>query len=194
MQATERLLSGAEHVAARAGCRSTRNVKQQLHPELSVLTPPIFKSRRPPRYPDYGTLASSKWPNRWKRPGELPSEEGGQTPLAQETHPFRLSTRSSITFATEPVTASLRHAISASAAAADSSRRGRPGAREDADLELDEVEIQKGLSQIGKGLQFLHESAKLVHSNLTPDAIIINAKVRPAVRSLGGGGGADARR
>jgi len=44
-------------------------------------------------------------------------------------------------------------------------------------MELDEIEIQKGLLQIGKALQFLHESAKLVHSNLTPDAIIVNAKV-----------------
>jgi SCY1-like protein 2 len=42
--------------------------------------------------------------------------------------------------------------------------------------ELDEIEIQKGLLQIGKALQFLHESAKLVHCNLTPDAIVINAK------------------
>lgn len=92
-------------------------------------------------------------------------------------YPNPTPTRSSITFATEPVTASLRQAISASAAAADSSRRGRVN-KEDADLELDEVEIQKGLSQVGKGLQFLHESAKLVHSNLTPDSIIINAKVR----------------
>ncbi|GAA5872902.1 hypothetical protein JCM1840_005884 [Sporobolomyces johnsonii] len=86
-------------------------------------------------------------------------------------------TRSTITFATEPVTASLRHAINASANAHDSSRRGGAyGSKEDEDLELDEVEIQKGLSQLGKGLQFLHESAKLVHGNLTPDAVIINAK------------------
>lgn len=88
-----------------------------------------------------------------------------------------LRSSSSITFATEPVTASLRHAISASASAADATRRGRVN-KGDEDLELDEVEIQKGLSQIGKGLQFLHESAKLVHGNLTPDSIIINAKVR----------------
>ncbi|KAM0752408.1 kinase-like protein [Meredithblackwellia eburnea MCA 4105] len=84
-------------------------------------------------------------------------------------------TRSYITFATEPVTASLRQAISASASAADSSRRGRRS-ESDPDLELDEVEIQKGLSQVGKGLQFLHESAKLVHGNLTTDSIIINSK------------------
>lgn len=35
------------------------------------------------------------------------------------------------------------------------------------------------MSQLGKGLQFLHESAKLVHGNLTPEAVIINAKVSP---------------
>ncbi|GAA5824590.1 hypothetical protein JCM3770_000555 [Rhodotorula araucariae] len=85
-------------------------------------------------------------------------------------------TRSTITFATEPVSASLRHAINASDAANDSSRRGSYRSKEDQELELDEVEVQKGLSQLGKGLQFLHESAKLVHGNLTPDAVIINAK------------------
>lgn len=83
--------------------------------------------------------------------------------------------RSTITFATEPVAASLRSAIAASASAHDSSRRGSR-AREEDELELDEVEIQKGLSQLAKGLQFLHESAKLVHGNLTPDAVIINSK------------------
>jgi SCY1-like protein 2 len=46
------------------------------------------------------------------------------------------------------------------------------------DIEIDELEIQKGLLQIGKGLEFMHESAGLVHRNLTPDAILINAKVR----------------
>lgn len=91
--------------------------------------------------------------------------------------------RSSITFATEPVTASLRHAISASDAAHDSSRRGSYRSKEEQELELDEVEVQKGLSQLGKGLQFLHESAKLVHGNLTPDAVIINAKVRAFLSS-----------
>lgn len=101
--------------------------------------------------------------------------------------------RSSITFATEPVTASLRHAIaasdrahSASAAATgagvDSARangqyRSRADPQDQQDLELDEVEIQKGMSQLGKGLQFLHESAKLVHGNLTPEAVLINDKV-----------------
>lgn len=45
------------------------------------------------------------------------------------------------------------------------------------EVELDEMEIQKGLSQVGKALEFLHESAGLVHANLTPEAIFVNAKV-----------------
>ena len=83
---------------------------------------------------------------------------------------------SSLTFATEQVTSSLSQAIQASEAP---SRTRRENTYETSSIEdLDETEIQKGLLQIGKALQFCHESAKLVHSNLTPDAIIINAKVR----------------
>ncbi|KAI9233685.1 MAG: kinase-like domain-containing protein [Podila humilis] len=43
-------------------------------------------------------------------------------------------------------------------------------------FELDELEVQKGLSQLGKGLQFCHNDAKIVHGNLVPDAIFVNAK------------------
>lgn len=87
-----------------------------------------------------------------------------------------LSDRLSISFATEPITASLRQAIVASSA---SGRRGSTSTSTalDDDLELDEVEIQKGLSQVAKGLQFLHDSAKLVHGNLHDEAVVINAKV-----------------
>ncbi|KAM0787285.1 hypothetical protein ACM66B_006518 [Microbotryomycetes sp. NB124-2] len=99
------------------------------------------------------------------------------TSLSRLRHPCILEmtepveeTRSTISFATEPVTACLRHSISTTGP----SRRGSTTTRDD--LELDEVEIQKGLSQLGKGLQFLHESAKLVHGNLTPDAVVINDK------------------
>ncbi|KAF9228683.1 kinase-like protein [Gyrodon lividus] len=41
-------------------------------------------------------------------------------------------------------------------------------------VELDEIEIQKGILQLCKGLSFLHSSAKLIHSNLKPECIIIN--------------------
>ena len=77
-------------------------------------------------------------------------------------------------FATEQVTSSLTQAIHDSGS---NSRFRRGSTTSNASDELDETEIQKGLLQIGKALQFLHESAKLVHSNLTPDAIIVNAKV-----------------
>ncbi|KXT14630.1 hypothetical protein AC579_3692 [Pseudocercospora musae] len=50
------------------------------------------------------------------------------------------------------------------------------GTRRRRELEIDELEIQKGLLQLAKGLEFLHESAGLVHANLTPDAILVNAK------------------
>lgn len=51
------------------------------------------------------------------------------------------------------------------------------GTRRRRELEIDELEIQKGLLQISKALEFLHENAGLVHANVTPDAILINAKV-----------------
>jgi len=51
---------------------------------------------------------------------------------------------------------------------------GRKGRRE---VEIDELEIQKGLEQISKALEFLHDHAGLVHGNLTPDAVFVNAKV-----------------
>ena len=38
------------------------------------------------------------------------------------------------------------------------------------------LQIQKGILQIAHGLSFLHTQAKLVHNNLSPDAILINSK------------------
>ncbi|KAK4103325.1 ARM repeat-containing protein [Parathielavia hyrcaniae] len=88
-------------------------------------------------------------------------------------------------FVAEAVTASLSGLLHEK----DDQERGGAGGRssryvtEDADgtrrrreLEIDELEIQKGLLQISKALEFLHENAGLVHGNLTPDAILINAK------------------
>jgi hypothetical protein len=40
-----------------------------------------------------------------------------------------------------------------------------------------EMQIQKGILQICKGLAFLHNSAKLIHSNLCPESVIINGAV-----------------
>jgi SCY1-like protein 2 len=116
--------------------------------------------------------------------------------LAKLRHPSILElvepveeTRSGgLQFVTEAVTASLASALQEKD---DQERSGGPGGRgsrfvtEDADgtrrrreLEIDELEIQKGLLQISKALEFLHENAGLLHGNLTPDSILINAKVR----------------
>ncbi|KAK7193827.1 hypothetical protein DPSP01_011884 [Paraphaeosphaeria sporulosa] len=89
-------------------------------------------------------------------------------------------------FATEPVTASLAGLLlekdEQEKAGGVGGRRSRyvieeeNGQKRRRELEIDELEIQKGLLQIAKGLEFLHESAGLVHANLTPDAVFVNAK------------------
>lgn len=91
-------------------------------------------------------------------------------------------------FVTEAVTASLSSLLQEKD---EQERAGGPGGRgsryvtEEADgsrrrreIEIDELEIQKGLLQISKALEFLHDNAGLVHGNLTPDAVLINAKAR----------------
>ncbi|KAF9770903.1 hypothetical protein IL306_011475 [Fusarium sp. DS 682] len=83
-------------------------------------------------------------------------------------------------FVTESVTASLSSLLQEKD---EQERVGGPGGRssryvtEDADgtkrrreLEIDELEIQKGLLQVSKALEFLHENAGIVHGNLTPDS------------------------
>ncbi|SNX83391.1 related to SCY1 - putative kinase [Melanopsichium pennsylvanicum] len=69
--------------------------------------------------------------------------------------------RTDISFATEHVFASLSEALV-------SDHRQ--------DVQLDEVEIQKGLLQVARGLEFLHVGGKMVHQNLSPESILINAK------------------
>ncbi|KAI9840129.1 MAG: hypothetical protein M1837_001890 [Sclerophora amabilis] len=90
-------------------------------------------------------------------------------------------------FATEQVTASLGGLLEEKDAQENASGAGgrtsryvveetEGGGRRRREVEIDELEIQKGLLQIGKGLEFLHESAGLLHGNLTPEAIYINSK------------------
>ncbi|KAI0139074.1 ARM repeat-containing protein [Hypoxylon sp. NC0597] len=113
--------------------------------------------------------------------------------LAKLRHPSILElvepveeTRGGLQFVTEAVTTSLASLLQEKD---DQERSGGVGGRssryvtEDSDgtrrrreLEIDELEIQKGLLQISKALEFLHENAGLVHANLTPDAILINSK------------------
>jgi SCY1-like protein 2 len=92
-------------------------------------------------------------------------------------------TRNELIFATEPILSSLQLSI--------------PGSSRYSPLvELDEIEvcctdivlfysilclcieqIQKGILQLCKGLEFLHSSARLIHSNLNPETVIINSAV-----------------
>lgn len=37
-------------------------------------------------------------------------------------------------------------------------------------------QIQKGVLQVNRALSFLHNQALLMHNNLTPEAILVNAK------------------
>lgn len=86
-------------------------------------------------------------------------------------------------FATEPVLSSLSVLLAEKDEEEARNHGGRfvrddgNGGRKRREVEIDELEIQKGLLQIGKGLEFLHESAALIHGNLTPDSIMVNAKV-----------------
>lgn len=73
--------------------------------------------------------------------------------------------RAELIFATEPVTSPLSEALISS----ESSGRASES------VQLDEVEIQKGLLQVARGLEFLH-GAGLVHGNLTIESVLVNIK------------------
>ncbi|KAF9428360.1 hypothetical protein BGZ94_002662 [Podila epigama] len=96
--------------------------------------------------------------------------------LSRLRHPCMLEvvepvdeSRTAIAFATEPIFASLSNLLG--------NYENLPSVPEDIrKFELDELEVQKGLNQLGKGLQFCHNDAKIVHGNLVPDAIFVNAK------------------
>ncbi|KAF9111639.1 hypothetical protein BGX27_004652 [Mortierella sp. AM989] len=96
--------------------------------------------------------------------------------LSRLRHPCMLEvvepvdeSRTAIAFATEPIFASLSNLLG--------NYENLSSVPEDIrKFELDELELQKGLLQLGKGLQFCHNDAKIVHGNLVPDAIFVNAK------------------
>ncbi|KAJ1953023.1 Protein kinase domain-containing protein ppk32, partial [Dipsacomyces acuminosporus] len=85
-------------------------------------------------------------------------------------------TRGSLMFVTEQVIASLDDLVNPDNGYGNgwSGSSGRMVDGEE--YELDELEIQKGLLQVSKGLQFLHNDAKIVHGSLVPASILINAK------------------
>ena len=126
--------------------------------------------------------------------------------LARLRHPSILQleepvedTRSGgLMFATEPVIASLSSLLhdqddrdGSGGSRSGSSRYKVNGEDGQKSVDIDELEIQKGLLQVAKGLEFLHESAGLVHGNLTPDAVYINQKSDWKISGLGFSGPPD---
>ncbi|KAG9116805.1 hypothetical protein FRC07_007446 [Ceratobasidium sp. 392] len=102
------------------------------------------------------------------------------TALSRLRHPSVLEVvepledgRSELVFATEPLLSTLSLCIP------------DPSSRQKLQVELDEVEIQKGILQLAKGLSFLHTSARLVHSNLTPSSVLINSAGDWKISGLG---------
>ena len=103
--------------------------------------------------------------------------------ILQLVEPVEETRNGGLMFATEQVMCSLSGALVQKDRTEGSSGRGltrsgldQQGSAALKDLELDQLEIQKGFLQVAKGLEFLHDQANLVHGNLSPDAIFINAK------------------
>lgn len=116
--------------------------------------------------------------------------------ILELVEPVEETRNGGLMFATEQVTATLAGALDEKTEQEGRGGVGGRGSRyvvEDPDgkgrrrreVEIDELEIQKGLLQVSKGLEFLHESAGLVHANLTPDAIFINVKSDWKLSGLG---------
>ncbi|KAJ1934314.1 Protein kinase domain-containing protein ppk32, partial [Linderina pennispora] len=110
--------------------------------------------------------------------------KGEASQLTRLRHPSVLQvvepleeTRGSLMFVTEQVIASLDDLVNADNKYRSGSGWGSSGRMVDGEqFELDDLEIQKGLLQVTKGLEFLHQDAKIVHGNLVPASILINAK------------------
>jgi SCY1-like protein 2 len=101
--------------------------------------------------------------------------------ILQMLEPLEETRSGGLMFATEPITASLAGLLQekdeqGSIRPSRYIAEGSNGTRRRRDIDIDELEIQKGLLQIAKGLEFMHYSAGLVHGNLSPEAIYINAK------------------
>lgn len=118
--------------------------------------------------------------------------------ILQVLEPVEDTRNGGLMFATEHVTASLagllRQKDEQERAGARTGRSvvERPdGSRARKELDIDELEVQKGLLQVAKGLEFLHESAGLVHGNLNPEAIFINSKSDWKISGLGFAGPPD---
>ena len=104
--------------------------------------------------------------------------------ILQLAEPVEDTRTGGLIFATEPVVSSLAGLLQdqddqeRGAGARSRIGRYRSGESEEpTEQGINQLEIQKGMLQVAQGLEFLHESAGLVHGNLTPEAIYVSAKV-----------------
>ncbi|KAL2830647.1 kinase-like domain-containing protein [Aspergillus pseudoustus] len=121
--------------------------------------------------------------------------------ILQVLEPVEETRNGGLMFATERITTSLAGLLQEKDSQENNGRIGSrnsrymveeiDGSRKRRDLDIDELEVQKGLLQVAKGLEFLHESAGLVHGNLNPEAIFINAKSDWKLSGLGFAGPSD---
>ena len=160
-----------EHQGSELRSRSNGTSKQKIHEEV------VERLKK-----EASSLARLRHPN-----------------VLQLIEPMEDTRNGGLMFASEPITATLASLLQ-DKDDQDSNRASRGGSSryrvegEDGnpkEVELDELEIQKGLLQVAKGLEFLHESAGLVHGNLTPDAIYINQKSDWKISGLGFSGPSD---
>lgn len=85
-------------------------------------------------------------------------------------HPLEES-RDTIAFVTEPIIASLSNYMG--------NYTNMPSATESSATQfppLHEIEVKYGLLQLMEGLQFLHSDMKMIHRNVCPESIVINAE------------------
>ncbi|KAM4036662.1 SCY1-like protein 2 isoform 1-T1 [Anomaloglossus baeobatrachus] len=82
-------------------------------------------------------------------------------------HPLEDS-RDCLAFCTEPIFASLANVLGSC------DNLPSPLPADIKDHKLFDVETKYGLLQVSEGLSFLHSSVKMIHSNLTPENIILN--------------------
>lgn len=87
-------------------------------------------------------------------------------------HPLEES-RDSIAFVTEPVLASLSNVLGNHTNVSSSNESGN-GPKQFP--QLHEIEIKYGLIQLIEGLQFLHADMKMIHRNICPESVIVNAE------------------
>ncbi|XP_060840566.1 SCY1-like protein 2 isoform X1 [Rhopalosiphum padi] len=115
-----------------------------------------------------------KW-SRTEREHIIEVVKKGVAQLARLKHPQVLTvqhtleeSRESLAFATEPVFCSLANVLG------KLENTPQPLSKSLQDYNLFDIDIKYGLMQLGQGLAFLHNDAKLLHHNLCPENVVIN--------------------